>query len=78
MTTNNFYKKGQVHINTGLQKDTYSKLLQSVKFKKDEKVFDAGCANGILGRYLKNVILGGGFKRRRQSKNPRIPLYIQM
>jgi len=59
--TKNVYKKGQTHFNVGVQGDTYSKLIKLVGgFEKNEKVFDAGCANGILSKYLKDVILIGG------------------
>lgn len=56
----NIYREGKVHINTGLQKRNYTELIKLVGFKKDEKVFDAGCANGFLGKYLKDVHLIGG------------------
>lgn len=59
--TKNVYKKGQIHFNVGVQKDAYSKLIKLVGgFEKNEKVFDAGCANGILSKCLKDVILIGG------------------
>ena len=59
--TNNIYKKGGIYIRKNFsQVDVYTKLINLVGFEKKEKVFDAGCANGILAKYLKNVTLIGG------------------
>ena len=61
--TYNSYKKGLVHHNYGEQKVTYEKLIRLIGgFKKDEKVFDAGCGSGFVGKYLgdKEIFLIGG------------------
>jgi SAM-dependent methyltransferase len=61
--TNNVYKKGRVHVNTGAQDITYERLINLIGgVKSSEKIFDAGCANGWLGKHLedKGVFLIGG------------------
>jgi hypothetical protein len=58
---NNQYKLGYIHHNSGEQSNVYSKLIKLIGgFKSGEKVFDAGCSNGMFGKHIKNVILMGG------------------
>ena len=61
--TYNIYKEGKVHTNHGEQDITYKKLIGLVGgFENGERVFDAGCGNGWIGKYLgdKEIFLIGG------------------
>jgi ubiquinone/menaquinone biosynthesis C-methylase UbiE len=72
MKTNNVYKKGRVHVNTGAQDTTYERLIHLIgRIKPSEKIFDAGCANGWLGKHLKNKnvhLIGGDLNVKNTDK----------
>lgn len=65
---NNLYKLGYIHHNSGEQSEIYPKLISLIGFRRGEAVFDAGCSDGMLGKYIENITLIGGDLNVRNKK----------
>lgn len=53
----NIYKENNLYFHTCW--DIYSVILKKVKFSKNEKILDAGCGSGMLGRHIRKARLFG-------------------